>query len=294
MATGDPAFNPNTALGTATVGTGLTLSGGVLSNPSVGATFITQTASGDLSAEQALASLATGLLKNTTTTGVLTIASSVTDYLAPEANRESQFTAWANSVVTFTDAYTVGDDHLANNWTESNANNGTTKRGARSKVLMNTSATASGLAILFFGSNRNSSGFPLFFPSATGSKFAFEMRLKLTTAIDSVAEMGMGDGTEWFVGCRGASSTGFWVARFSNGPTTLTSSIAVDSTTFHRFRLWRDGSTTSFQVDSETPVTSANAWATNEERFQGRAFNGGTATAREHELDYAFLRAERT
>lgn len=38
------------------------------------ATYITQTANGTLSAEQALGSLATGILKNTTTTGVLSIA----------------------------------------------------------------------------------------------------------------------------------------------------------------------------------------------------------------------------
>lgn len=39
-----------------------------------GATYITQTADGSLTAEQALSALATGLLKNTTTTGVLSIA----------------------------------------------------------------------------------------------------------------------------------------------------------------------------------------------------------------------------
>lgn len=47
------------------------------------ATYITQTANGDLSAEQALGALATGLLKNTTTTGVLSIAVEGTDYTAP-------------------------------------------------------------------------------------------------------------------------------------------------------------------------------------------------------------------
>lgn len=47
------------------------------------ATYITQTAHGDLSAEQALASLATGIVKNTTTTGVLSIAAQGTDYYAP-------------------------------------------------------------------------------------------------------------------------------------------------------------------------------------------------------------------
>jgi hypothetical protein len=47
------------------------------------ATYIVQTASSGLSAEQALGSLATGLVKNTTTTGVLSIAVAGTDYLAP-------------------------------------------------------------------------------------------------------------------------------------------------------------------------------------------------------------------
>ena len=47
------------------------------------ATYITQTANASLSAEQALASLATGIVKNTTTTGVLSIAAQGTDYYAP-------------------------------------------------------------------------------------------------------------------------------------------------------------------------------------------------------------------
>ncbi len=47
------------------------------------ATYITQTPDASLSNEQALSLLATGLLKNTTTTGVLTIASAGTDYEVP-------------------------------------------------------------------------------------------------------------------------------------------------------------------------------------------------------------------
>jgi hypothetical protein len=54
-------------------------SGGAPNN----ATYITQTASSDLPNEQALALLATGLLKNTTTTGVLSSAVSGTDYQPP-------------------------------------------------------------------------------------------------------------------------------------------------------------------------------------------------------------------
>jgi hypothetical protein len=45
------------------------------------ATYIVQQASGALTSEQALGSLATGILKNTTTTGVLVIAVANTDYL---------------------------------------------------------------------------------------------------------------------------------------------------------------------------------------------------------------------
>lgn len=47
------------------------------------ATYIVQTANGTLTAEQALGSLATGVLKNTTTTGVLSIAVAGTDYVTP-------------------------------------------------------------------------------------------------------------------------------------------------------------------------------------------------------------------
>ena len=47
------------------------------------ATYITQTPSAGLSAEQALSVLATGIVKNTTTTGVLSIAAEGTDYYGP-------------------------------------------------------------------------------------------------------------------------------------------------------------------------------------------------------------------
>lgn len=47
------------------------------------ATFIVQTANAGLSAEQATGALASGILKNTTTTGVLSIATQGTDYYAP-------------------------------------------------------------------------------------------------------------------------------------------------------------------------------------------------------------------
>lgn len=46
------------------------------------AKYIVQTANSSLSAEQALSALATGIVKNTTTTGVLSIATAGTDYIA--------------------------------------------------------------------------------------------------------------------------------------------------------------------------------------------------------------------
>lgn len=50
------------------------------------ATYITQTPDAGLSTEQALSTLSTGILKNTTGTGVLSIATAGTDYLTPTGN----------------------------------------------------------------------------------------------------------------------------------------------------------------------------------------------------------------
>ena len=47
------------------------------------AKYIVQTPNATLSAEQALSALATGIVKNTTTTGVLSIAVAETDYASP-------------------------------------------------------------------------------------------------------------------------------------------------------------------------------------------------------------------
>ena len=52
-------------------------------NAPISAKYIVQTADGILTSEQALGALATGILYNTTTTGVLSIAAAGTDYAAP-------------------------------------------------------------------------------------------------------------------------------------------------------------------------------------------------------------------
>jgi len=59
------------------------MAGGSGSPAPASATYIVQTANGTLSAEQALGALATGMLKSTTTTGVLSIGVAGTDYTAP-------------------------------------------------------------------------------------------------------------------------------------------------------------------------------------------------------------------
>jgi hypothetical protein len=79
------------------LGTGLSISGTTLSVDSTlfapsNATYIVQTANGTLTNEQALGALATGLLKNTTTTGVLSIAAAGTDFVGPGAVTTSGLT----------------------------------------------------------------------------------------------------------------------------------------------------------------------------------------------------------
>lgn len=73
-------------------GTTITAVNGVLSAVGGGgapttATYITQTPSAGLSAEQSLSTLATGLLKTTTSTGVLSVAVAGTDYVATNDSR---------------------------------------------------------------------------------------------------------------------------------------------------------------------------------------------------------------
>lgn len=70
------------------------------------ATYIVQTASGGLSAEQALGALATGLVKNTTVTGVLSIAIEGTDYYGP-GGTDIPVTDGGTGVSTLTTPYGV-------------------------------------------------------------------------------------------------------------------------------------------------------------------------------------------
>jgi hypothetical protein len=88
------------------------------------ATYITQTANGTLSAEQALSGLATGILKNTTTTGVLSIASAGSDYVVPAGNVATATALAANGSNCSAGSFAAGVDAsgasegCADVWTE--------------------------------------------------------------------------------------------------------------------------------------------------------------------------------
>ena len=62
------------------------------------ATYITQTTNGTLTNEQALSALATGILKNTTTTGILSIAAAGTDFENPLIFTASDFDRVTNTI----------------------------------------------------------------------------------------------------------------------------------------------------------------------------------------------------
>jgi hypothetical protein len=86
----------------------------VLASGAAGSTlgYITKTAEATLSNEFALGSLATGILKNTTTTGVPTIAVSGTDYVPPGAITSSSLTMATARVLGRTTASTGAVEEL--------------------------------------------------------------------------------------------------------------------------------------------------------------------------------------
>lgn len=86
--------------------------GGGGSGAPTSATYITQTADGTLSAEQAMGLLATGIVKSTTTSGVQSIAAAGTDYVAPGAVTTSGLTQATARILGRTTASTGAIEEL--------------------------------------------------------------------------------------------------------------------------------------------------------------------------------------
>jgi hypothetical protein len=82
------------------------------------ATYITQTPNGTLTNEQALSALATGILKSTTTTGILSIATAGTDYLTPSPASSSIDVISATTATVRALALKTTDDNTTNNLLE--------------------------------------------------------------------------------------------------------------------------------------------------------------------------------
>lgn len=203
----------------------------------------------------------------------------------------SAVSAISDARVTFTDPWTLWDDELLNQWTNSPTGSGARNRSVPSVIELTTGATGSSVCQQIYGSSLGG-GFPAIVPGTTNAKFFSEYRARLMTAVDNQCNFGLGDGGVGHWGVLGAVS-GFFAAFFDNGTTRLTSTIAIDNGVWHTFRVWRTGGVTFWQVDSETPVQSAAAFLSADMRLFLRGENNGTAAARTMQFDYVFLRGER-
>ena len=88
------------------------------------AKYIVQTADSELSAEQALGALATGLLKNTTSTGVLSIAVAGTDYQAADADLAAIAALSGTGLIAHTGAGTAAERTLTAGSSKISVSNG--------------------------------------------------------------------------------------------------------------------------------------------------------------------------
>lgn len=155
------------------------------------ATYITQTANGSLSAEQALGALATGMLKNTTTTGVLSIGTAGTDYTSPSSTEtmtnktlttpkfaDLGYVADANGneiLILDTVASAVNEVTLSNNATGSGPVLSTT--GGDTDVDLRIDAKGAGVLDLYqthlkLASGTSASELRFYEPSGSGTNYA--------------------------------------------------------------------------------------------------------------------------
>lgn len=154
------------------------------------AKYITQTANGTLSAEQALATLATGIMKVTTTTGVISVAVAGTDYVAPAGN-----------VATATALAADPADCAANNFATAINASGTLTCGQPS-ISAGVSGLGTGVA-MFLGTpssanlataltNETGSGAAVFgtAPTLTGATITTSLNIPNSTTLPATCAVG--------------------------------------------------------------------------------------------------------
>jgi hypothetical protein len=218
------------------------------------ATYITQTANGTLSAEQALSSLSTGLLKVTTGTGVLSSAVAGTDYLAP-----SGVGGLTTVRITedFLSGYTGSGNIGANGWGQIGGTFAQldAEAGHPGIYQIATGSTSGTLSAFYSSGQLNNRGFH----SADNFDVIFVFRINLT---DSTVRVGISQsansstpGASAHMEKLSADTTWFRVARNSSTETRTNTSINT-TTTWVKVRVRRiDASTIGYTVDANSEQT---------------------------------------
>lgn len=230
-----------------------------------GATYITQTPDAGLSAEQALSGIATGIMKNTTGTGVVSIATAGTDYTTPTGTENLQNKTLNNTnTVTLKDTlFMLQDDGDTSKQAQFQAS-GITTATTRTYTLPNASERLSLLNLGYqgvIGPKRTSatntslaSGQSLarVLGYTTSDITSVEVIVNVSTAAVTItwAEVGLASGASATSGSLTRITTQSVSASFnSTGVKTLTFSVNIAAGTWLYF-LAGSQATTPFQLNA--------------------------------------------
>lgn len=194
------------------------------------ATYITQTPNGSLSAEQALSSLSTGLMKVTTTTGVISTATAGTDYAAAShTHAESDITNLTTDLAAKQDTLVSG--------TNIKTVNGTTLLGSGdlSTALSSSSAFATATTTISAATYADITGCSLSLAAGTWLIIG-QVNIELANSIIQ-AFVAITDGSNNVVSevaaSRPASGTASLASPFSCNPIAI---VSPGSTTTYKLR----------------------------------------------------------
>lgn len=188
------------------------------------ATYLVQTANSGLSAEQAMGTLATGLVKNTTTTGVQSIAVDGTDYLGIEQGRHCHMREIFDGLATGA-INGLGSYFQAGTWTDTSAATCTTTVAVKSgsdKMLR-----------LFAPAGAGTAGCNVALSSTTGLSGGCRLRWKMRSDQDATGYSGgvlvANAASSTVASVRFGYSSG-WKLRFYDGTTTTNITAAAKNT----------------------------------------------------------------